>query len=308
MAADLGTQFQERIDVASARLEIVTEAQSNQLIREGGWSRKEVLGHLIDSALNNHQRFVRAALDGHYEGPSYDQKGWIALHGYGELGWTALLEHWRKQNELLARVVARIPNHRLDANCQVRGDLTSSLSHLVVDYLNHLETHVAQIVPAEPGPVFLAFSIEKLNQMRDFVGDSLARLTDEQVWRKDNQNCNAIGNLILHLCGNVEQWIGHGIGGAKDHRQRDAEFTARGGQSAAELAARFDSTIDRAIAILTALPANRLIEKINPQDGEVTILEAIYRVTGHLQQHVGQILMMTKQLTGQDLNLYKPKP
>ena len=128
---ELRKQFQERIGAAAMRLETVTEAQSNQLIREGGWSRKEVLGHLIDSALNNHQRFVRAALDGHYEGPSYDQKGWIASHGYGELGWTVLLEHWRTQNDLLARVVSRIPGHLLGAPCQVRNDPTVSLSFLV---------------------------------------------------------------------------------------------------------------------------------------------------------------------------------
>ncbi len=308
MAADLGKQFQQRIDVAYTRLQHLTEGQSNELIRTGGWSRKEVLGHLIDSALNNHQRFVRASLDGKYEGPSYDQKGWIASHGYAEIPWTALLEHWRAQNDLLARVVARIPQHRLGASCQVSDDPTVTLSFLVVDYLNHLETHVAQIAPVDAEHVFLAFSIEKLKQMLEFVGSSISRLTDEQVWHKDNSNCNSIGNLILHLCGNVEQWIGHGIGGAADHRQRDAEFAAQGGQSKAELAERFDSTIDRAIAILTALPACRLLEKINPQDGEVMILEAIYRVIGHLQQHVGQILMMTKQLTGQDLKLYTPKP
>jgi uncharacterized damage-inducible protein DinB len=206
-------------------------------------------------------------------------------------------------------VVARIPEHRMEAPCRVgEDDSTVSLSFLVTDYLDHLEAHVEQIVPAGPGPMFLAFSIEKLSQMRKYVSDSMARLTDAQVWRKDNPNCNAIGNLILHLCGNVDQWIGHGIGGAEDHRQRDAEFAAKGGQTAAELAARFDSTLARAIAILTALPVSRLAQKIKPQDREVSILEAIYQVTGHLQQHVGQILMMTKQLTGEDLKLYTPKP
>ena len=300
--------FQQRIQASAARLGAITEAESNATIREGGWTRKEILGHLIDSALNNHQRFVRASLDGSYSGPSYDQKGWTSLHGYGEMTWPELLEHWRMQNELLARVVERIPKDRLNVQCQVKEDPPVTLSFLIDDYLDHMEAHVRQIAPPDPGTIFLEFSVGKLKQMKEFVSVSMSRLNDEQVWHRENPSCNTVGNLILHLCGNIEQWIGHGIGGAKDHRHRDAEFAAKDGETAAELAARFNATMDRAIATVSALPASRLVERINPQDGEVAILEAIYRVIGHLQQHVGQILMMTKQLTGQDLKLYTPKP
>src|SRR5437762_2779965 len=74
-------QFRERISSAYQLLRGVSEEGSQRPFREGGWSRKEILGHLIDSALNNHQRFVRAALDGSYNGPSYEQEGWVAMHG-----------------------------------------------------------------------------------------------------------------------------------------------------------------------------------------------------------------------------------
>src|SRR5690348_17631841 len=112
-------QFRDRISSAYQLLRGVSEQDSQQPAREGGWSRKEILGHLIDSALNNHQRFVRAALDGSYEGPTYEQNGWVDLHGYGELSWNELLNQWREQNRLLSRVVDRIAEERMAAVCRI---------------------------------------------------------------------------------------------------------------------------------------------------------------------------------------------
>lgn len=91
MPKELGLIFRQRLDQAEARLRGVGEQQAAQPAHFGGWLRKEVLGHLLDSAANNHQRFVRAALDGHYEGPGYEQEGWVRLQGYSELSWTKLL-------------------------------------------------------------------------------------------------------------------------------------------------------------------------------------------------------------------------
>src|ERR1700749_2019506 len=95
------TSFRERIAATHQLLRNISEEESQYSFREGGWNRKEVLGHLIDSALNNHQRFVRASIDGQYEGPTYDQTGWTKSHGYVELSWPELLGHWRAQNDLL---------------------------------------------------------------------------------------------------------------------------------------------------------------------------------------------------------------
>ena len=82
---------------------------------------------MIDSAANNHQRFVRAALEGHYSGPGYQQEGWVKIHGYAELPWETLLEMWSGTNGMLQRIVSRIPEERLAITMRGRrrcsGDL-----------------------------------------------------------------------------------------------------------------------------------------------------------------------------------------
>jgi hypothetical protein len=137
--------FRERITSTHELLQNISEEESQHPFREGGWSKKEILGHLVDSALNNHQRFVRAALDGFYEGPFYRQEGWVAMHGYKLMTWPMLVEHWRCQNELLCEVVERIPEDRLNAPCRVGTDAPVTLRFLVDDYLDHLGHHVLQI-------------------------------------------------------------------------------------------------------------------------------------------------------------------
>lgn len=137
--------FRNQIDAAWQSLSRVTEEESQRPTREGGWSPKEILGHLIDSALNNHQRFVRAALDGRYEGPTYQQSEWVRIHGYGSMPWDTLLNYWHSQNELLCEVVIRIPEEHLEATCRIGDNDPVSLGFLVTDYLHHLDNHVRQI-------------------------------------------------------------------------------------------------------------------------------------------------------------------
>lgn len=138
--------FGDRIDSAHRGLLDISEEQSLTALREGGWSRKEILGHLIDSALNNHQRFVRAALDGSYEGPTYEQADWVNIHGYRSMPWASLLEHWRLQNLLLGEVIRRVPESRLDAACRVGENAPVTLRFLIEDYLVHLDHHLRQIL------------------------------------------------------------------------------------------------------------------------------------------------------------------
>src|ERR1700712_1740573 len=101
--------------------------------------------------------------------------------------------------------------------------------------------------------LFLEFSINKLDQMQKFVDSCLRRLSDEQIWRRDGAYENAVGNLILHLCGNMRQWIMYGVDRQPDVRVRDAEFSADGGLSRDELLARFGATILEVKRILSAL-------------------------------------------------------
>jgi hypothetical protein len=138
--------FREQIVSMYQLLLPISDAEAQRPFRQGGWSRKEILGHLIDSALNNHQRFVRASLDGFYQGPTYQQEGWVAMHGYHAMVWSILLEHWRCQNELLCEVVERIPETRFSAQCRVGENIPVTLQFLVEDYLLHLRHHVQQII------------------------------------------------------------------------------------------------------------------------------------------------------------------
>jgi uncharacterized damage-inducible protein DinB len=153
--------------------------------------------------------------------------------------------------------------------------------------------------------IFLDFSQKKLRQLSTRIEDCLARLTAEQVWARGNENENAIGNLVLHLCGNVRQWILAGVGGQPDVRVRDAEFAARGDLPPAELGERLKSTVDEAAAVIGQLTAARLAESVTIQKYEITVLEAIAHVVEHFAQHAGQIMFATKMLTGQDLGFYK---
>ncbi|HEX4578117.1 MAG TPA: DUF1572 family protein, partial [Edaphobacter sp.] len=114
--------------------------------------------------------------------------------------------------------------------------------------------------------------------------------------------------LVLHLCGNARQWIMHGVGGAPDVRVRDKEFSTEGGISGAELIALFESTMAEAMAVILAVRPEQMVERTTPQKREVSVLEAIYQVVGHVQQHLGQIILLTKQMLGTDLDLTVPRP
>lgn len=129
------------------RLEAITATESRKL-GPGTWSRKDILGHLIDSALNNHQRFVRASLTGELTFPSYDGDAWVAAQAYRDRPWLALINLWAHLNAHLAHVVARIPGERLAAPCRIGAGEDVTLEFLVRDYLEHLRHHLAQVLDA----------------------------------------------------------------------------------------------------------------------------------------------------------------
>ncbi|HWY46568.1 MAG TPA: DUF1572 family protein [Bryobacteraceae bacterium] len=152
---------------------------------------------------------------------------------------------------------------------------------------------------------FLRISAEKLRRSGSRIEDCVGRLNHEQIWTRNADNLNSIGNLVLHLCGNVRQWIGFGIGDLADQRDRDGEFAARGGLEPAELIERARQTVSDAIGIIGNFDAARLLEKVTIQNYEVTKVEAIYQVVEHFAQHTGQIIFVTKMLTGDDLGYFK---
>jgi uncharacterized damage-inducible protein DinB len=152
--------------------------------------------------------------------------------------------------------------------------------------------------------IFLDFSVTKLQQLTERICECLDRLSGEQIWFRGADNQNAVGNLVLHLCGNVGQWIVAGLGDSPDIRQRDREFAERGGMESDQLKARLRATVADAVAILRGLGPERLLERKKIQKYELPALEAVYHVVEHFSGHAGQIIFATKRFTGNDLGFY----
>ncbi len=144
-----------------------------------------------------------------------------------------------------------------------------------------------------------------MEQYLDRIGVCIAQIDDDSFWARGSENENAPANLLLHLAGNVRQWIISGVGGAPDHRTRSAEFAARGGASKDELFARLSQTVHEAVAIIRAQSADQLAEHRSIQGYDVTALEAIFHVAEHFSQHTGQIIYITKLVTKGDLGFYR---
>lgn len=135
----------------------------------------------------------------------------------------------------------------------------------------------------------------------------LEQLSDEEVWWRPNEASNSIGNLLLHLAGNIRQWIVSGVGGAPDVRRRQEEFDARTPVPAATLLARLKEALGEVDGVLAGLDPAALGETRVIQGHERTVLEAVYHVVEHFSMHTGQILYVTKLLKASDLNFYEVK-
>jgi uncharacterized damage-inducible protein DinB len=153
--------------------------------------------------------------------------------------------------------------------------------------------------------LFLDCSVAQLRKYLSRIETSLGKLDESQIWLRGGENENAVGNLVLHLCGNVRQWIVSGVGREPDSRDRDSEFDARGDVPAAELIARLRQTVEQAAGVIASVTPERLAERIVVQGYDVSVLEAIYHVVEHFSHHTGQILFATKALTGDDLGFYR---
>lgn len=132
----------------------------------------------------------------------------------------------------------------------------------------------------------------------------LELLTDEQIWWRANPQSNSIGNLLLHLSGNVRQWIVCGLGGAPDERDRDSEFAQREVVPRDELITRLKQTLSEADAALAKFDARKLLERHLIQGCDVTALSAIFHVVEHFSMHAGQIFLLTKVLAKKELAFY----
>jgi uncharacterized damage-inducible protein DinB len=152
--------------------------------------------------------------------------------------------------------------------------------------------------------IFLDYSARKLRQNVDRLEKCLERLTEDQIWMREHESENAVGNLLLHLAGNVRQWIISGVGGTPDSRDRDSEFNARQGPSRSSLLAALRDTVEEACKVIEPLTPERLTAIVHVQKYDISVLEAIYHVVEHFAQHTGQIIFATKMLTGEEMGFY----
>lgn len=137
------------IGEAEPKLRKTNAAETTKPVLAGGWSRKQVIGHLIDSASNNHQRFVRAALQASLDFPGYEQDGFVRAQAPQEADWELLVSLWAAYNRYLAHVIAHLPESKLGTPCRIGSGEEVTLDFLAKDYLRHLVHHLRQIGAAD---------------------------------------------------------------------------------------------------------------------------------------------------------------
>ena len=136
----------------------------------------------------------------------------------------------------------------------------------------------------------------------------LDQLDDNAIWWRPNENSNSIGNLVLHLCGNVRQWIYAGLGKNEDVRNRQVEFDERTIIDKSELKEKLVSTMDLVRTVISNIPVEELLNIRRVQTFEETGLTILIHVTEHFSYHTGQIAYITKMLTGKSLGFYDGVP
>ena len=158
---------------------------------------------------------------------------------------------------------------------------------------------------SETGRAFLAEARRHLRE--DYlpkIERCLERLTDEQVWWRASERSNSVGNLLLHLEGNLRQWVVSGAGGAEDARARDREFAERQQLSRGTLLAGLRAAVAEADDALARLDPAALLETRRVQGLDVTLMAAVFHAVEHFSMHTGQIILLTKLLADEDLAFY----
>jgi uncharacterized damage-inducible protein DinB len=153
---------------------------------------------------------------------------------------------------------------------------------------------------------FIARSRFYLNEeYRTKLRRAVNALPADVIWQRANEGSNSVGNLLLHLAGNVGQWIVSGVGGAPDTRDRPAEFNTRGGASADELLARLEGVLTEADSVIARLTPDDLTQRRTIQGRDVTVMAAVYSAVQHFSTHLGQIIMVAKEHSAGAIRFYE---
>ncbi len=135
-------EFAELLAIAAAQLPALTDTAART---DGHWSRKEILGHLIDSAANNHQRFVRGQLDRELVTPNYAQREWVETERFHEREWPELVQFWVSYNRHLLHLMSHVRPDRLDSVIRIGGGEPVTLEFVMIDYVDHMKHHLEQL-------------------------------------------------------------------------------------------------------------------------------------------------------------------
>lgn len=146
MATDLALSLARTIERELPVLRKLSDEQASIPRGPGKWCPKEELGHLIDSAANNHLRFVRGTLEPQMQGPGYAQDDWVRLHGYKKMPWEEIVELWFRYNRLLVGLIENIPEDRLTTVCLIGANPSVTLQFLMEDYVVHMQHHIDQLL------------------------------------------------------------------------------------------------------------------------------------------------------------------
>jgi hypothetical protein len=145
---ELALNLTQAVAEAAPRLRGIDETEAGRGRGDGKWVAKEILGHLIDSAANNHQRFVRARTADPFVWPGYEQEFWVSVHAYRSRGWSELVDLWAALNQHVAYAIDSVPADRLATRCVIGNEPPQPLEWWMRDYVRHLKHHLSQIFGA----------------------------------------------------------------------------------------------------------------------------------------------------------------